>query len=492
MSDPVEDKIVTKEVNVTRLVEPKFLTLTKKPANQVAFKIVRKDGELRMRRQNPLTRSANPSLAIIFPEDMDEEACKELMAEYGFSEYTLVQEGCGPGGDSEDDTEDKMTGDKKKKRYVAYRKDIKAGTAFDNSNTVTVAVGSGVRLVIERRHTRAEADAQGVKLCSIEFSTTLFPEKEQILDWLRRNAIDFTEDRLENSDTSVIYRRADVPEKAEVGKVEIEHGVFAHVVRQEVTDLPDGMIEVISEAAYGRWGWGQLDFGAMLADVEYTEATEEAVDILERVLEEILFWSDLPLTVRKELVARATSQFTSYVIELMDALPPKTVMINRSMKEQEMTKKDEKQDSKAEDLKRADDEAKAKADAEAKAKAEADAKPVTRAEVAQLITDAVTAAFAARDNKQTTDDKSAAAEGDGSKGKEDADDGAKQVLRSLDALTEGIKAVTTAVTGLTESQKAVEERIAKVEGQTALRSDTKDGKPAPTDVFAGMFRGGKK
>jgi hypothetical protein len=287
-----------------------------------------------------------------------------------------------------------------------------------------------------------------------------------------------------------LYRRAEVPDKAEIGKVEIADGVIAHVTRQEQTDVPAEMYGVVSEAAYGSWGWGQLDFGAVLADVEFTEATREAVDVLHRVLTDILFWSSLPLAVRKELVARATSQFTSYVIELMDALPPKTVMINRSMKEQEMTKKDEGKQQSAEDIKRAEDEAKAKAEADAKAAADAAAqaeaqKPVTRAEVAQIVTEAVKAAFEALAPKKAGDEKPA----DQPAKAEDkpADENGKAILRSLEAVSEGMKAVTETVKGLSEAQGKIVERIERVEGTTTVRSDGKDGKPGSGDVFKGMF-----
>ena len=463
-----EEKIVSKDVNIAKMVEPKFLTLTRKPANQIAFKIVRKDGEVRMRRVNPLKRSVNPSLAILFPSDMTEDEVKSMMSEYGFSDYTLVSEGEG------DD-----------KKWKAYRSDIKPED-MGEKNTVTVGVGGGVKLIIERKHTANTPELSGIRLCSLEFSTEEFADKEAVKAWFQRNSVDFHEDRLENSDTSVLYRRAEVPEKAEVGKVEIEAGVIGHVVRQEGMDIPPSMVEVINEAAYGSWGWGQLDFGAFLADVEFTEATRDAVEVLYRVLDDILFYSYLPLTVRKELVARATSQFTSYVIELMDALPPKTVMINRSMKEKDMTTKQT-----PEEIKRAEDEAKAKAEAEAKTKAEADAKakgeqPVTRAEVTQIVTDAINAAFEA--NKPKTEP----AKGEGEGGKADASDpnkGAVEVMRSsLETITEGMKAVSSAVTALSESNKAIGDRIAALEGSTTLRSDDKDGKPAQSaDVFKGMF-----
>jgi hypothetical protein len=464
-----EEKIVTKEVAVLKMEKPKFLTLTKSPANQIAFKIVRGDEG----RKRVLKRAANPSLAIIFPDDMSEEECKSLMAEYGFETYTLAGE----------DTDDG------KKKWKAYRNDIKPEAI--PTDALHIAVGGGVKLVIERKHTRRKtSDTQGIALVALEFSLEKFPEQELIGDWIRRNGVDFDENRIQNSDTSVLYRRAEVPDKAEIGKVEIADGVIAHVTRQEQTDVPAEMYGVVSEAAYGSWGWGQLDFGAVLADVEFTEATREAVDVLHRVLTDILFWSSLPLAVRKELVARATSQFTSYVIELMDALPPKTVMINRSMKEQEMTKKDEGKQQSAEDIKRAEDEAKAKAEADAKAAADAAAqaeaqKPVTRAEVAQIVTEAVKAAFEALAPKKAGDEKPA----DQPAKAEDkpADENGKAILRSLEAVSEGMKAVTETVKGLSEAQGKIVERIERVEGTTTVRSDGKDGKPGSGDVFKGMF-----
>jgi hypothetical protein len=487
-----EEKIVTKDIKVAKMEQPKFLTLTKLPANQVAFKIVR--GEDKEARKRTLRRAANPSLAVIFPADMGEDECKALMTEYGFDTYSLVAEGDG------DD-----------KRWKAYRSDIKPDAV--PADALTIGIGEGMKLVIERKHTRRSGvKKEGIAVVAFEFNLDKYPEIGQIQDWLQRNAVDFAEDRLENSDTSVLYRRAEAPEKAEIGKVEVEAGVIAHVVRQEEMDVPSPVYDVISEAAFG--SWGQLDFGAYLADVEYTSATHEAVEVLDRVLTEVLFYSYLPLSVRKELVARATAQFTSYVTELMDALPPKTVMINRSMKEQEMTKKDEGKS--AEDIKRADDEAKAKADADAKAKADADAKAkadadakakadaeqgkaVTRGEVTQIVADAVTAAvtaaFEAQAKKQAGDDGKDDKGGDKGEGKGEDKDGQQAVLRSLTAISEGMKAVAETVKGVSESQSKIVERIEKVEGATTVRSDNKDGKTSSQgkpDVFTGIFAGNRK
>jgi len=300
--------VKTKEVSVAKMVEPKFLTLCKKPSNRAAFKIVRSadGGTKRIRR---LMRAMSPSVVIDFPDGTTKDQVTEIMDSYGFEGYTV--------------SETEVNGVTK---YKAYRSDLKEQPETD----VSFLLKDGIRLHTRRAEPKAPKESAGISLVVIEFNKEQFTDVDACASWLGEKGIDFDATRVQNSETSILYRRADTPAGAEIGKVGLDNGVSFHVARADVTDVPSSVIEVISETAYGNWGWGQLDFGAMLADVEFSEAAREGLRVLDDLLYTLLFWSSLPLAVRKDLLARALDQFKEYVNGLFDALPPKTVICDRS------------------------------------------------------------------------------------------------------------------------------------------------------------------
>lgn len=475
------NEVVTKQVEVSRLVTPKFLTLTKMPAGQVAFKVVRGDQEKentvaepkalpvegRRRRIRSTTRSA--LLYIDFPEGTTMEEAQAVVEEYGLEDYELVQEG------------DKVR---------CRRSDL---TEIPEG-AITVQIGAGRKAGIVRSEAVSYPPPQDalphIAVVAIDFKSDSFATSDAVMAYLKRKDIDFLEKGVENTDTGFRVLRAEVEEGTETRQVEIEPGVTALVMRAAVQDCPtccgtgdcSPFTEVVSDTAYGRWGWGQVDFLARLADVEFCEAASEAARTLTGVVDDILFYSQLPVSVRKELVSRAASQFSAYIGSLIDALPAKVVLINRSnlekLKEPSMTNKTVTQGT-AVTAARTDDtntpvtDAAKTAPAAEETQTAEDTTAVTRSEVEAMITKAVAAAVATfkvvpEETAQRTDTPP---------------DAATAAIKALEEV------VTRSVSPLADTLKDVGERLSKIEGATTLRSDGGDNGTvaAPKDPFVGVF-----
>lgn len=456
--------VVTKEVEVSKLVEPEFLTLTGKPANQVAFKVVRGDSDEdkpmtteteqnRKRRVRSTKRSA--LLTIEMPEGATEEEAKATAEEYGLVGYEIAT--------------DETTG-----RLCVRRSDLQQTP----TDAVRVTLAGGVVACVARSEAPEvqPSSLPAIALVAMEFSKEKFTDTDAAMEVIRRYDIDFLEDGVENTDNLIRVARSEQAEGEEVRRVEVEAGVVAVIKRAEVEDLGStdaSFIDVVSETAYGSWGWGHLDFAAALADVEFCNAADEATYRFRQVIDNILYYSELPVSVRKDLVVRASTQFSAYISSLIDGLPTKVVIINRSseQKEQSMTKKIEDEKTPEGSTKRSDEQ-------------EATTETITRAEVQQMITDAVAAALAAA---KPAEDVQRSDEGE-STGETQEDSGEGKVLKAVETVTRSVEAIS-------EGVKALADRLEKVEGATVVRSDAGDNATAATatkDVFAGVFRNQSK
>lgn len=452
-------EVVTKEVEVSRLVEPQFLTLTSKPANQVAFKIVRNDDqkedtmtqdvgtETRRRRIRSTKRSA--LLTIEFPEGTTEDDVKAIVEEYGLEGYELIQ-------------------DADKKSVCLRRSDLTEPPV----NTTTIKIGKGMVAHIARAEATPVATPDilpAISVVAIEFKKENFPDEAAVMAVISRYDIDFLEKGIENTDTCIRVLRSEMAETDEVRRVEVEAGVVAVVTRaaaQDIgtTSLP--FIDVVCEECYGQWGWGQLDFNAMMADMEFCEAAEEATYRLRNLAERILFYSELPVAIRKDLIGRAASQYSAYLGSLLDALPSKVVMINRSNLEK----------SKEQDMKQST-ETVVTTNPEAE-------QPITRAELSTLIADGVAAALAASAASATTTTTEVA--------RTDAVN--TETATPEGKVLEAVEVVTRSIGDVAKSLEGVAERLAKIEGTTIARSDSRDDAVTTPekDVFAGCFGGASK
>lgn len=463
---------VTKPVEVSKLVEPKFLTLTKMPANQVAFKVVRDDkpGDVDMtgnttapepaRRRRIRSTQRSSLLFIEFPEGATDEDVAKIAEEYGLDDYEVV---CTSDG-----------------RKCLKRSDL----AELPKDAVTVMIGDGRKAGVQRAETPATTDPMPfVEVIAVEFSHDKFADEGAVMDYLQRYDIDFLEKGVENTDKLIRVTRSGLDDlNAEVRRVEVETGVVAVVTRSATEDTSltqSKFTEVVCEECYGQWGWGQLDFNAIMADVEFCNAADDATYRLRNLVDSILFYSQLPVAARKDLVTRACSQFSAYIGALLDGLPAKVVLVNRSSLESK--------ESNAMPMPQKITPAPAATQTEdagtSAATPVSDETPITRSEIATLIADGIAAALAAQTKAPVVDGEppveSVARGDDEPKG----DDAVSKIAASVDTVAKTVDSVVSSV-------EALAKRMDTLAGSTTLRSDGRDSdvsEPTKADVFQGIF-----
>lgn len=472
----MSDKKVAKKVNLVKIVEPKFLTMTKLPANQVAFRIVREDKEtLTMttetqtagKRRVRALRADSPLLALAFADGTTQEEATEIMAEYGLVDFSITE----------------LDG-----KVVALRSDAKSLP----EGAITVTLQEGTRAYILKRDDASPSELPNIAITALRFSHEAFPDEMDVTAWLNKHDVDFLENGTQNLGTETVVARSELQEGSDTRTLELETGVIAVVARAEALDVPESMVAVVSEAAYGNWGWGQLDFLAALADVQFSEASREALYKLDDVLRNIMFYSPLPVSVKKDLVNRAAGQFAGYIGALMDALPAQVVIATRSAiqpKEKDMAKEDAAPTTNTEEAARSDANAVAEASATdaqgTPAKKTTAGEAVTRSEVATMIEAAVTAAITAVRAETSAAATPAVAES--------AIALEAVAVRSDAGSGDIMEFMRSSFEKLGESVKDMAGRLEKVESTTVVRSDNGDGKQSTAkDPFKGVFGGAAK
>lgn len=453
-----------KEVNLTRVVTPKFLTLTGMPANQTAFKVVRKDGE-EMSLQHVQRRRVQRNDALVsvtFEEGLDEAGVTAVMSEWGFTTFTI-----------------ETSGDRLK---AVLRSDEKL-------ETMAVTVDGRVCEVLKPISNSTSDTKKAVSVARMDFAVDAFPTVEEVKEWCQRNDIDTTDLTFKSTDLVTSVQRFDAKDE-ESHSINVESGVDFRVIRADVADIPAKFVTVISDTAFGSWGWGQLDFSAYLADQEFTEASRDAMYALREVLDRIQFYSDVPLQLRKDMIRNACNQYADHVVALMDALPSKVVVAIRSSSAKEnpvttaKTGAPAAQRTDAAGTKPADETTNA---APSGTPAVPDNTPVSRADVEAMLKEATTAAvsglseqIAALTQAVTAQRADPAKQGEGEAtntgATEDKEPTLADVMRS-------VKALGDQVTGLKANVDAIE-------GGTVVRND--GGEPrqpgaGEKDVFRGVF-----
>jgi hypothetical protein len=471
---------VTKPVEVSKLIEPKFLTLTEKPANQTAFKVIRDDtnGEAPMTEKTPAVeptrrrriRSTQRSslLFVEFPEGATDEEVTQVAVEYGLEEYEVTQTADG--------------------RKCLKRSDLPEIP----KDALTVGIGGGRKAGVVRAATPAPAaEAMPyIETVAVEFDKAKFATEDAVMGYLQRYDIDFLEQGVENTDKQIRVVRSELAPDAEIRRVEVETGVVAVVTRaavQEVSLVPSPFTEIVCEECYGQWGWGQLDFNAIMADIEFCEAADEATYRLRNLIERILFYSQLPIIARKELVNRACTQFGDYVGALLDGLPSKVVLVNRSTLE---TKKETQvMTQKTNDPAPAAAVETAAVASVAATAATDDSTPITRSELKTMIAESIATALASVTTATTATTETTAPT-------------PETVARADDTQGEGevataatsVDSVAKSVEGLAATIQTLVSRMDTLAGSTTVRSDSSDSVVAApkTDVFAGIFSTNRK
>jgi hypothetical protein len=510
MAKGAEKKKVTKDVNVSRLRTPKNLTLTSHPANEVAFKIVRRDPNKppHLTRQRPVRRMA-PTLVLQFPSGATEEDVKSMMSDFGITDYKIEK------------TDDGLT---------VMRSDLKKIP----ETYAVIHLKDGVKALVQQGAVVASDDdpVPHIAVVGFEFDKAVFDSAEKVSEWLSRHEVDISESGIDNTGDKAVMLRQKVGPDIEVKRCHVDEGVEVVVARAAEQDVPPSVVAVVSELMYGSWGWGQLDFAAAMADIEFSEVAREATDVLYRVMENALFYSPLPLSVRKTLVNRALTQFGEFIGAVLDALPAEVLVTYRSDKEKSMTTKAPNAQAEAEAKAKA--ELKVRADAAREylkanvengaeaaketdekvialaetARKELEKKPITRAEAEALVTaaveksqtatlaavgtsvkDALKDIFAPKATEATRTD--GAADGDKDKNKDTAPAGGAEFGKQIgEAIRSALDPVVKVVDEQGKAMVALTKTVEGIAGQTTVRSDGgdgKEGKEKDKDTFKGIF-----
>lgn len=442
--------ITEKEIGVARIVKPKFLSLVGLPANQVAFKVIRDDTgatemtALHIPRKRSTTRS-DLLICVEFGPDATDAQIAEFLAEWGITEFEV--------------------------ETAADKKKVKCADAGE-AQTMQITLRGNKVTVLQPISKRSDSKDY-LAAASFTFNKESFPEVADVSEWLRGKQVDFSVESVQITDESyVVVRGEPIPAGEDTRIMEIEHGVQLTVRKSTTQDLPAAIAFSVNEAAFGSWGWGQLDFVATMADVEFCEASHEAIELLEDILSRILYYSDLPLDVRKSLVFNATSQYANFIATLIDALPTKVVRSSRSTPTKELPVTTATQDP----VIPAVTPIAVTPDTATPAPAEVTTPAtLTRADVAQMITDAVGAAVAALLPKPAVRAEAVAPVA--------VVTPAPAPFTEMETLRETLRSVQA----LGESVKLVAERVQSLEGSTTVRSDGGDAASKTKDVFLGMF-----
>ena len=469
-----------KEVSLMSLEKPEFISLVEKPANQTGFKVIRNQSGAdnmaykdRNRRTRVRKRSDKGLLAIEFPEGVSREDAEEIFDSFGLGEDYIL------------DVADDGT-------YYARR----TTTDAESISGTPVSLGNGYTAYIaEESISRSDNTIAGVTLVGLEFDEN-FSEVGEVKAWLEEREIQCSD--VEEYEGGFAVQRHEVPDKTEVRKVRLDVGVTGVVAKTKDTDVPVKVYRSVIEQSYGNWGWGHISFATALADPAFTDATWDAIYVLRDVLENIILYSGLPLDDRKTLAQNACDQFTVYISGLIDSLPrgvmemAKTSDRKSKQETEDMTRKTDDKDTK----KRSDASAEDKQDQASQDAKDTTNEPeyVTRADLAEVVSEAVKEAMESYEAKRSDDasDDDAASDDKGADSVTRSDD---PVLQAIKDMGEQMKQVTESVTTVTRSVEKLKEEVDELAGDTVARSDD-DDEPSPDEgdnvkrsdsPFAGMF-----
>ncbi len=335
-----EQSMKRRKVNLARLAEPFNLTLTKKPANRSGFKVVRSDETeetemldldkmpTRTRRragmspprkanltsprkvalsQHDLARTKRKDtglLNLILPSGATKDDAMDVIEHFGLSDdYEIVQKDDG--------------------RIILHRRE-----AGDVEETIPIQLNNGIIAEVDAalldpmaNRKRGDTDmGEGCALTRIDFDGRTF-DSAKVSKWLNHYGVDYLENGVESVDGGVIVQRNDEIEEKDCHKIRLAEGIVGYVARADANDVPVRIMRAIVNEAFGNFGFGHLDFASALADPEFSNRSESAIFQLSDVLHNIVFRSGLPIGERKELIGRATGQFSTFMGNLMDNLP---------------------------------------------------------------------------------------------------------------------------------------------------------------------------
>jgi len=243
-------------------------------------------------------------LNLILPSGATKDDAMDVIEHFGLSDdYEIVQNDDG--------------------RIILHRRE-----AGDVEETIPIQLNNGIiaevdAALLDPMANRKRGDTSmgdGCALTRIDFDSRAF-NTEKVNKWLNHFGVDYLENGVEAVDGGVIVMRNDEIKEKDCHKIRLAEGIVGYIARADQNDIPVRITRDIVNEAFGNFGFGHLDFASALADPEFSNRSESAIFQLSDVLHNIVFRSGLPIIERKELIGRATDQFSLFMGNLMDNLP---------------------------------------------------------------------------------------------------------------------------------------------------------------------------
>lgn len=476
------EEVKARPVRVMSVAEPRYLTLCKRPANQTSFKVVRSDdsnaaqdvvgGQAadctpkasgtqagRVRRVRGVKRSA--LLRLRYPPGTDLAVVEKDAEDVGLSGYTITEEEDGS--------------------ILLTRSDV----GEIPKDVFTIGIGNGRTACIQRTSKSDIAVARseeptGLSVVAFEFLKEKYADGSSAIGYCKEAGITCVSDTSPVVDSGEVIKVVcrDVGDDIEVRSIIIAEGVTALVQRDDAVQsgIPADLMSQMLNVSYGSWGWGHIDFNASVSDLWFCKESTEAIDTLEDVLRNILFYNSLPVSVKRQLMLVAIDQFSQYMVSVLDALPSLISLnvIRNSMEEVSMSvKKDVTTPTSG-------DSAAVSGD---------DRLVVTRSDLSEIVSAAVASAIEKQRTTVSTSDVANDAPKEGEKPSPDAQEPQAIALQVEEVVKRAIAPLGATITLL-------EQRVQTVEGSTILRSDQADGNKKsdidpPASIFANLLHFGK-
>lgn len=438
-----EQRRIRRRAGLPSIESPSMITLTKSPANRSGFKIMRADNA------EEITRSDDDLLAIELPAGSVEADADGVLAQFAL-------------------------GDDYEKEQVGTNWRLRRKGSDSSETGVHIPIGNGLAAMVRTTaFLRGDEKSEGKiiaddckfqktaypSLTTLRFDTKVFPAIKDVQAWLQRNDIDHESGAVKVSPETITVSRNRLTGAGT--EVDVAEGVKGVVVRADKQDVPVKIYRSVLEQAYGNYGWGHVDFAAALVDPEFTDRSWDALWALRDVLENIIFYSRLPLDDRKVLIRNACSSYADYMESLIGILPRAIIEQQRSDKSNqqenaEMAGTQQKQDDKG------------------AAATTADTQFVTRSELASAVAEGVAAALAknatATAKEPAVTDTAATEQAAATDPAAAAGDQAAVIQRSDSGMTE----VTTALTEVAKALKEQTQRTDELVKTLAKRSDETD------------------
>lgn len=299
-----------RKVNLSDINDPKGITLTKSPANQTGFKVIRSEEE------TPKD-NAPPLLAIDVFEGATNSDAENVRDTYALADYELV----------EDEGRYRL-------QQATYASDIPTiPVNIGNGNIAKIATSAFDDVAIHAPVTRSETHKTSLPVLSqLSFSKEQFPDAKAVDAWLNTYEVSYSEKAVQRTEEGHTVTRSHLIDE-DSHDVKLDKGVTGKVTRGDEQDVPTSVYRAVTEQVYGYYAdWEFVDFAVAMANPDYIHKSSDAIWVLKDVLHNIMLYSTLNVTERKELIRQALSSYADYMITLLDSLPIPVTTQERSDK----------------------------------------------------------------------------------------------------------------------------------------------------------------